>query len=141
MGNQLISGYEPSLISGNTGAGAGIFGLVWFIISLVAAVIGCFVVYFMFVKKSEKPKQKFLVWLKSFLSFDTMLIEPMLKIGYAFCAIFLTLGSIAMWAVSGFGAFCGMLIGGNLTARLVYEAALMKVMIWKNTTEIKNKMK
>ena len=63
-----------------------------------------------------------------------------LKIAYIFVAIFLTLSSFALIGFSFF-AFLGTLIGGNLIARVVFEAALMRVMIWKNTTEIKNKLK
>ena len=134
------SSYYPttSLTSSSPSMGTG--ALIWLIVSLVVAIIGCFVVYFIFVNKKENPKEKFLAWLKSFLSFDKMLIEPMLKIAYIFAAIFITLGSFSLIG-SSFLAFLFMLTVGNLGARLLYEAALMKVMIWKNTTEIKNKLK
>ena len=127
----------PSLVS--TGPSLGTAGAIWLIVALILSLIGCFVVYFVFVNKKENPKQKFLAWLKTFLAFDKMLIEPMLKICYLFAALFITLGSFALIGVS-FLSFLFMLIGGNLLARLLYEAALMKVMIWKNTTEIKNKL-
>jgi len=126
------------LVSSGPSMGTG--AMIWLIVSLVIALIGCFVVYFVFVHKKENPKQKFLAWLKSFLSFDKMLIEPMLKIAYLFAAIFMTLGSFALIS-SSFLGFLLMLTFGNLIARLLYEAALMKVMIWKNTTEIKNSLK
>ena len=132
--NYLISGYDTPSV------GMGAAGAIWLIIALVLSLVGCFVVYFLFVVKADKPKEKFLAWLKSFLSFDKMLIEPMLKIGYLFAALFTTLGSFAFIG-SSFLAFLFTLVLGNLIVRLVYEAALMKVMIWKNTTEIKNKLK
>ena len=118
----------------------GMASMVWLIVSLIVAVIGCFVVYFLFVKKDVKTKNKFLIWLKSFLSFDKMLIETILKIAYIFAAIFITLGSFALIGTSFLG-FLIMLIGGNIVTRVMYEALLIKVMIWKNTTEIKNKIK
>lgn len=122
-------------------AGMGLGSLIWIIISVLAALVGCFVVYFMFVANSKfETKNKFLAWLIDFLRFDKMLIETILKIAYIFAAIFITLGSFALIPVNFF-SFLGMLIGGNLTARLIYEAALIRVMIWKNTTEIKNKVK
>ena len=124
----------------SSGPSMGTGALVWMIISFVAALIGCFVVYFIFVNKKGTPKQGFLAWLKSFLAFDKMLIEPMLKICYIFVAILITLGSFSFIGTSFF-MFLGILVGGNLGARLLYEAALMKVMIWKNTTEIKNHLK
>jgi len=112
----------------------------WAIVSLVLALVGCFLVYFLFVTKKGAPKEKFLVWLKKYLKFDTMLIEPILKIGYIFFAIYCTLGSFALIGSSFLGFFLTITLG-NIAIRLVYEAALLLVQLWKNTTEIKNKMK
>ena len=120
----------------NTGTGA----TVWTLVSLILALIGCFVVYFLFVVKKDHPKQKFLAWLKDFLSFKKMLIEVILKIAYLFFAIFITLSSFALIG-SSFVAFLLTLILGNLLARLTFEGILMMIMIWKNTTEINKKLK
>lgn len=139
-GNGLVQNYGGySTSSLQQGAGMGI----WILISFLAALIGCFVVYFVFVVKKDKPKGKFLAWLKSFLTFDYMLIEPILKILYIFAAIFATLSSLALFGLGfvGFLLFIPTLGLSNVIVRLLYEAALMKVMIWKNTTEIKNKLK
>ena len=116
---------------------------IWMIISIIASLAGCFVVYFLFVKKNDKPKNKFLAWLKTFLKFDYMLIEPTLKIFYIFAALLTTLSSFTLFGMGflGFVLFIPTVIIGNVVVRLLYEAALMKVMIWKNTTEIKNKLK
>ena len=113
---------------------------VWLIISLILSFIGCFFIYFMFVKKDGKEKNKYLAWLKSFLRFDNMLIENILKIDYRFAALFITLSSFAVIGTSFLG-FLTTLIFGNLITRIVYEFALIIIMIWKNTTEIKNKTK
>ena len=118
----------------------GLGALIWLIIALVISLAGCFIVYFMFVKKDGKETNKTLAWLKSFLRFDKMLIETILKITYIFEALFITLGSFALIGTN-FLAFLGTLIFGNLLARVIYEAALIKIMIWKNTTEINKKMK
>ena len=118
----------------------GIGSLIWVIIAFVVSLIGCFVVYFIFLKKDGKLANKKLDWLRDFLRFDNMLIETILKIGYIFTALFLTLGSFALISTSFF-AFLATLIFGNLLARIIYEGALIKVMIWKNTTEIKKKLK
>ena len=134
--NSLISpsyGYTTS--AGPSGAAA-----IWLIIAFVLSLVGCFVVYFLFVKKKDTPKSGFLRWLKAFLDFDKMLIEPILKICYIFLALLVTLGSFAAIDTSFF-AFLGWLILGNIVVRLLYEASLMFVMLWKNTTEIKNKLK
>ena len=85
-------------------------------------------------------KNKYLVWIKSFLRFDKMLIESILKISYIFAALFITLGSFGLIGTS-FLAFILTLTVGNLLARVIYEAALIKIMIWKNTTEINKKIK
>ena len=113
---------------------------IWGIISLVLALVGCFLVYFMFVTKKDEPKGKFLIWLKNFLKFDKMLIEPILKISYIFCAIFITLSSFALISTSFIG-FLLYLVIGNLLFRLIYEASLILIMLWKNTNEIKNRLK
>ena len=134
-------GSTPSYKSG-LGLGSmssmGLGALIWTIITLVVSVAGCFLVYFLFVKKDVKTKNKFVLWLKDFLSFDIMLIEPILKIAYIFAALFITLESFALIGASFF-SFLAMLIGGNILARVGYEAALIIVMIWKNTSELRKK--
>lgn len=138
--NNLISNRE--LIATNDAANVAGMGI-WIFISLLLALVGCFVVYFVFVNKDTKPNGKFLVWLKSFLKFDFMLIEPILKICYIFGALFATLASFTLFGMGfmGFILFIPTVAGINVLIRLIYEGALMKVMIWKNTTEIKNKLK
>lgn len=135
--NGLISGYDGYT---TPSAGMSTGAAIWLLVAFIVSLIGCFVVYFIFVQKKENPKQKFLAWLKSFLGFDKMLIEVILKICYIFTALFITLSSFSFIEVS-FLAFLLYLVFGNLLARLIAEAALMNVMIWKNTTEIKNKLK
>ena len=118
----------------------GTAAVVWNIVSLILALIGCFVVYFLFVVKKDNPKQAFLTWLKEFLDFKKMLIEPMLKIGYLFFAIYITLGSFALIGTS-FVGFLLTLVFGNIVLRLAFEGMIMLIMIWKNTNEINKKMK
>ena len=136
-------GYDHLGSSLDSAATAGVGVMVWLIIALIAAIVGCFLVYFMFVKKDDKLKNSKLEWLRSFLRFDKMLIEPILKIAYIFAAIFITLGSFAFLA-AGFGGFLICLLTivfGNLIARIIYEGMLIRIMIWKNTNEIKEKVK
>ena len=134
-------GYTGSFGTPTVNAGMGLGSLIWIIVSVIIALIGCFVVYFMFVANNNfKTKNKFVSWLVDFLRFDKMLIETILKICYIFVAIFVTLGSFALIPVNFF-SFLGVLIGGNILARVLYEAGLIKIMIWKNTTEIKKNLK
>ena len=113
---------------------------VWVIVSLVVSIIGCFLVYFLFLKKEMKNEKPIIKWLRDFLNFDKMLIEPILKIAYIFTALFITLSSFALIG-SSFLTFILTLAGGNIIARVGYEFSLILVMLWRNTTEIKNRMK
>ena len=113
---------------------------VWAIISLVLAIVGAILAYFMFVKPEKKYPQKFVNWLRSYLNFNEMLIEPILKVTYIFLAIFITLTSFNFISVS-FVYFLLYLIVGNLVVRVIYEASMIIIGIWKNTKEINKKMK
>ena len=87
-----------------------------------------------------KLENKFLIWLKEFLSFKKLLIETILKVTYVILAIFITLTSFNMIGTSFFG-FLLYLIIGNVVLRIIYESSLIILMIWKNTSEINKKMK
>ena len=123
-----------------TNASAGLGSLIWGIISLILAIVGAFVIYFLFVKSNKKFANKFVEWLKNYLDFQNLLIEPILKIAYIFTAIFLTLGSFSLIGTS-FVAFLATLIGGNIIARVIYEFSMMMISIWQNTRDINKKMK
>ena len=114
--------------------------LIWTIVSLILAIIGALVGYFLFIKPDKKVDNKFLAWAKDFFSFKKMLIEDLLKIFYAFVALYLTLASFALISVS-FLSFIFMITIGNLIARVIYESALILIMIWKNTNDINKKLK
>ena len=120
----------------SSGASAG----VWSIVSLILAIVGAIIAYFLFVKPEKQYPNKFVNWLRSFLNFNEMLIEPILKVTYMFFAIFITLGSFSIISYN-FLAFLLTLVLGNLLIRVVYEASMMMVGIWKNTKEINKKMK
>ena len=131
-------GYNtPNLISNiNNTASAGI----WVIISFVLAIVGAFLVYFLFAKSDKKYGSKFVNWLRRFLNFNEMLIEPILKIAYIFLALFITLASFAAIS-SSFVGFLLVLIFGNLSLRVVYEFFMITIGIWQNTRDINKKMK
>ena len=113
---------------------------VWIIIAFVLAIIGAFLVYFLFVKSNKKFDNKFVTWLRDFLDFNSMLIETIMKIAYIFIALFITLGSFALIS-SSFVSFLLMLIFGNIIARVTYEFVMITISIWKNTRDINRKMK
>ncbi len=133
-------GYDMLGNTATTGSNFGMGGTIWFIVAFILSLIGCFVIYFLFVKKDSNITNKFLLWLRDFLRFDKMLIETILKITYIFTALLITLGSFALIGTS-FIAFLLTIIFGNILARVIYEASLIVIMIWKNTTEIKKNTK
>ena len=111
---------------------------VWGIIAAVLAIVGGIVLYFLFTaKKNEGQFKGFVAWLHSFLRFDKMMVEAMLKICYLITAIFITLYSFALISVN-FLFFLGFLVFGNVIARLLYEFSLITIQIWKNTTDIRD---
>ena len=126
------SSYYGSSASGLEAAG------VWILIASILAIIGGILVYFLFVKAKTEPKGKFGKWLKDFLSFKVMWLEPILKVLYYIGTIFIILFSFSFLALGGAGIlpffFC--LILGPVLVRVTYEFTMMFVMIWRNTRDI-----
>ncbi len=113
---------------------------IWTIVSLVLAVVGGIVVYFVFFKSDKPMPNKFLESVRSFFNFQTMLIEDMLKVVYIVLAFFITLISFSFITVNFF-SFILTLVLGNILLRIAFELGLIKIMIWKNTNEINKKIK
>ena len=113
--------------------------VVWTIIAAILAITGGILTYFLFVKKEDKVNNKFLAWLKEFLSFKKLLLENILKVTYIILAIFVTLTSFNMISTS-FVGFLLYLVLGNILLRVIYESSLMIIMICRSTTEINKKM-
>ncbi len=128
---------SSSSMSGLEGAG------IWMIIAGILAIIGGILLYFLFVKAKTEPKGKFLKWLKDFLSFKIMWIEPILKVIYYIATIFVILFSFSFLALGGVGvlSFFICLILGPIGVRLAYEMTMMFIMIWRNTRDIAEKAK
>ena len=117
--------------TGSSSADAGI----WLIIAAIIALIGGILVHFLFVKSKKEPTNKFLIWLKDFLAFKIMWIETLLKIIYYIATIYVVLASFSMISVS-FLSFLLMLILAPIGIRLLYEALMMGIMIWRNTQDL-----
>ena len=126
------SNYYTTASSGMEGFSIGV------IIDGILAIIGGILLYFLFVKSKTEPKGKFAKWLKDFLSFRIMWIEPILKVAY----YILTIGTILVsfgflgYGVNGVLMFFITLIGGPIVIRIGYEATMMFIMIWRNTQDI-----
>ena len=109
---------------------------VWLIVSLILAIIGGILVYFLFLsKKNEGKFTGFLGWMYDFLSFKKMFLETLLKITYLIFAIYVTLSSFAIIGVNFLG-FLITLVVGNLVVRIAYEFSLILLVICRNTSEI-----
>lgn len=128
--------YSRSLLSTSDAVNSS----VWLIVSIILAVIGGILIYFLFLGKKNEGKFKgFVGWLYDFLSFKKMFMEALLKITYLIVALYITLSSFALIG-SNFIGFLAMLIIGNVVARLVYEFSLLLLVICRNTTEINKKL-
>lgn len=109
---------------------------VWLIVSLILAIVGGILVYFLFLnKKNEGKFTGFLGWLYEFLSFKKMFLEALLKVTYLILAIYITLSSFAIIGESFLG-FLLTLILGNVLVRVAYEFSLILLVICRNTSEI-----
>ena len=110
---------------------------IWMAIAGIAALIGGILVYFLFVKPDTEPKSGFLKWLKDFLSFKIMWIEPILKMIYYMATIFTVIFSFSFLSYGGAGVlmWLGCLIFGPIAIRLGYEFTMMFIMIWRNTRD------
>lgn len=127
--NSLSSGSSSSAMEG-----VGI----WMIIAAIISIVGGILLYFLFVKAKEEPKGKFLKWLKDFLTFKVMWIEPILKVVYYIATIFIILNSFSFLSLGGYGVMMWLLtlILGPVILRVAYEATMMFIMIWRNTRDI-----
>ncbi len=113
---------------------------VWITVAFVLAVLTAVGGYFFFVKPTRKYPQKIVTWLREFLNFNEMLIEPILKITYIFVTVYVVLTSFSLISYS-FLSFLEYLVLGVLMVRVSYEAIMILISIWKNTKEINKKMK
>ena len=115
-------------------AGAGVWTAIAGVIALVCGIL----LYFLFVKPDKKVNGKFLKWLKDFLAFRIMWVEPILKIVYYVLTIFSILFSFSFLSLGGSGVLLWLvtMILGPVAIRLGYEFTMMFIMIWRNTRDI-----
>ena len=112
----------------------------WITVAFVLAILAAVGGYFFFVKPEKNYPNKIVNWLRNFLNFQEMLIEPILKITYIFVTIYIILSSFSLISYK-FMTFLTYLIVGVIGARIIYEASMILIGIWKNTKEINKKMK
>ena len=110
------------------------------VILFLIALVGGVCAYLMFVKSDEEPKDPRLLKLKEFLSFKKMIIEGLLKATYIIFALFITLYSFQIMIGTSFITGLMMLILLNIMLRIGYEASLIVLLIWRNTSDISKKL-
>lgn len=110
------------------------------VILFLIALVGGVCAYLMFVKSDEEPKDPRLLKLKEFLSFKKMIIEGLLKTTYIVFALFVTLYSFLIMVDTSFITGLMLLILLNIMLRIGYEASLIVLLIWRNTSDISKKL-
>lgn len=110
------------------------------VILFLIALVGGICAYLMFVKSDEEPKDPRLLKLKEFLSFKKMIIEGLLKATYIVFALFVTLYSFLIMVDTSFITGLMLLILLNILLRIGYEASLIVLLIWRNTSDISKKL-
>ena len=110
------------------------------VILFLIALVGGICAYLMFVKPDEEPKDPRLLKLKEFLSFKKMIIEGLLKATYIVFALFVTLYSFQIMVGTSFITGLMLLILLNIMLRIGYEASLIVLLIWRNTSDISKKL-
>ena len=110
------------------------------VILFLIALVGGICAYLMFVKSDEEPKDQRLLKLKEFLSFNKMIIEGLLKATYIIFALFITLYSFQIMVGTSFITGLMLLILLNIMLRIGYEASLIVLLIWRNTSDISKKL-
>ena len=110
------------------------------VILFLIALVGGVCAYLMFVKSDEEPKDPRLLKLKEFLSFKKMIIEGLLKATYIVFALFVTLYSFLIMVGTSFITGLMLLILLNIMLRIGYEASLIVLLIWRNTSDISKKL-
>ena len=114
--------------------------IVWSVLAVVLAIVGGILVYTLFLNNKKLKLNGFLAWLKNFLNFKTMMLEVILKVLYLIATIYVILSSFSLIGTN-FLLFLITLVLGPVIVRIIFESALMFIMIWKNTSDISKNTK
>jgi len=113
---------------------------VWGIVSFLVAICGGIVLFFTFLNpRNEESYTGVTKKLYDFLSFKTMTLEAILKICYLVMSIYITISSFSFISTS-FVAFLLVLFLGNVIARIIFEGALLILMIYRKISDINSKL-
>ena len=115
-----------------------ILGIILTVIAVVAAYI------FVIPERRVKYLNKFLYIIHNIFNFKQLLIEKIVKFFYVFLTILcICLGFFMLFTVefgqSFFGIGLGIMIGGPIVLRLLFESFMMMILITNNIIELNKK--
>ena len=116
---------------------------VWIIISILLAIIGGVFLYTTYFSKDKDKENDYKGTKKTiydFLNFKITIIEPIFRVCYLVVAIAITLCSFA-YITTNFFKFVGVLLFGNLIARLFFEVLLLLLKLFDDVSDINKKLK
>ena len=108
------------------------------ILALIVIIAGGLALYFLFVRKPNHY-QGAAAKLHDALTFRTFYTEKLLRALYCITVVAILVSSVVLLFSNFFGALL-VFIGGNLIARIVFEFALLLLVLCRNTQEINQKM-
>lgn len=114
------------------------FSLILPILALIVIIAGGFALYFLFVRKPNRF-QGAVATLHDAFNFRTFYTEKLLRLLYSITVVAIVVYSIVLLFTHFFSALL-LFVLGNLAARIVYEYALLLLVLCRNTQEINRKM-
>ena len=108
------------------------------ILALIVIIAGGLALYFLFVRKPNHY-QGAAARLHDALTFRTFYTEKLLRALYCITVVAILVSSVVLLFSNFFGALL-VFISGNLIARIVYEFALLLLVLCRNAQEINRKM-
>ena len=114
------------------------FSLILLILALIVIIAGGLALYFFFVRKPNRF-QGAAAKLHDALNFRTFYTEKLLRALYSITVVAIVVYSVVLLFTHFFTALLVFVLG-NLVARIVYEYALLLLVLCRNTQEINRKM-
>ena len=114
------------------------FSIVLPVLALIVILAGGLALYFLFVRKPNHY-QGAAAKLHDALTFRTFYTEKLLRALYCITVVAILVSSVVLLFSNFFGALL-VFISGNLIARIVYEFALLLLVLCRNAQEINRKM-
>ena len=108
------------------------------VLAAIVIIAGGLALYFLFVRKPNHY-QGAVAKLHDALTFRTFYTEKLLRALYCIAVVSIVVSSVILLFSNFFGALL-VFIAGNLIARIVFEFALLLLVLCRNTQEINQKM-